>query len=291
VNTYDFHERMSTTTKPTDLALPDLAVAMNEHHHAAEKAANASLQHAVAAGRLLVEAKAKVEHGEFGAWVKANFTGSYPTARLYMQVANRWHELEQNDNGVSNLSLREARTLLAGPGGNRALSLTGKVEWYTPAETVEAARRAMGGIDLDPASCEFANETVQAPQFYTADDDGLAKPWTGNVFLNPPFKMPLIAQFVEKLCDEYEAGNVDQAVLLTNNGTDAKWWHRALSVACVVCFTKGRLPFYDASGIGPAPTHGQTLFYFGPHKGDFAAAFNSIGLCVPVTFFSREPAA
>ncbi len=77
--------------------------------------------------------------------------------------------------------------------------LTGNLEWYTPAPYINLAGKVMGGIDLDPASNGYAQETVQAEKFYTEDDDGLRQPWWGRVFLNPPFKMPLVSQFAAKL--------------------------------------------------------------------------------------------
>ena len=43
---------------------------------------------------------------------------------------------------------------------------SGSVEYYTPAYIVEAAREAMGSIGLDPASCEKANQIVQAAVYY-----------------------------------------------------------------------------------------------------------------------------
>lgn len=64
------------------------------------------------------------------------------------------------------------------------------VEHYTPAEIVERARRVLGVIDLDPASCEEANKVVQARAIYTREQNGLRQSWCvcerAHVWLNPP---------------------------------------------------------------------------------------------------------
>lgn len=51
---------------------------------------------------------------------------------------------------------------------------SGENEWYTQSIHIEAARMVLGFIDLDPASSEQANKTVQAKKFYSAEDDGLS---------------------------------------------------------------------------------------------------------------------
>src|SRR5262245_13067731 len=39
-------------------------------------------------------------------------------------------------------------------------------EWYTPPQYIAAARAVLGAIDLDPASSEIAQTTVQAGAFF-----------------------------------------------------------------------------------------------------------------------------
>jgi len=117
-------------------------------------------------------------------------------------------------------------------------------EWFTPAKYVEAARGVLGGIDLDPASKALAQETVQAARYYSLierGEDGLALPWAGRMFLNPPFSKAKL--FGPKLLREYEAGNVQSIappqsrplLLRTSSGSVAQstFCVRKLSAAMV----------------------------------------------------------
>jgi phage N-6-adenine-methyltransferase len=153
-------------------------------------------------------------------------------------------------------------------------------EWYTPGDYVEAAREVMGSIDLDPASSGIANQTVQAAQFFTIEDDGLQQTWTGNVWMNPPYAQPGIAQFMSKLTAEIAKGTATQAIALTHSYTDTAWFQSAAAVSDAVCFTRGRIAFLDPNGKKAAPTQGQAFFYFGPNAAKFAEVFGPIGWVV-----------
>ena len=101
----------------------------------------------------------------------------------------------------------------------------GNSEWYTPSEYIEAARATMGGIDCDPASCAKAQKTVKADTYFNAKTNGLKQSWEGRVWLNPPYNRGLISEFVSKFIEELDAGHIKQAIVLTNNNTDTRWWH------------------------------------------------------------------
>ena len=145
-------------------------------------------------------------------------------------------------------------------------------EWGTPGEYIELAREVMGGIDLDPASNEYAQRTVQAARYFTKDDDGLTQPWTGRVFLNPPYSRRLIGRFADKLITEYEAGSVTEALVLTQSRTDTRWFRKLVDVSICYCDV-GRIHFEKIDGVGNSPRDGNTFFYLGEHATRFYDVF------------------
>jgi phage N-6-adenine-methyltransferase len=155
---------------------------------------------------------------------------------------------------------------------------SGENEWYTPPEYIEAARAVMGGIDTDPASSVVANQTVKAQTFYSVEDDGLAHSWLGRIWLNPPYSQPLIGLFCSALRWAIEAGQVTEAITLTNNATETAWFSDLLENAAVVCFVRGRIKFIDKNGNpSGAPLQGQAIMYSGPNVDRFEQHFSQFG--------------
>lgn len=156
---------------------------------------------------------------------------------------------------------------------------TGENEWYTPIEFIDAARAVMGAIDLDPASSVAANKTVMAETFYTIETDGLEQDWRGRVWMNPPYSKDLIAQFCEKFTSEYQYGNITQAITLTNNATETRWFQMMLGKCSAACFPQGRVKFIDTNGDATgAPLQGQAILYFGDNVPDFINCFCKFGV-------------
>lgn len=151
---------------------------------------------------------------------------------------------------------------------------SGNNEWYTPKEYIEAARRVMGSIDLDPASSEIANKTVQAKHFYTIEDDGLSCTWAyENLWINPPYSSDLIGQFAKKIKVEM----YKQAIVLVNNATETTWFFDIVSRASAIVFPTSRIKFYKPDGTTGAPLQGQAFIYIGDNAEKFINEFFSFG--------------
>lgn len=156
---------------------------------------------------------------------------------------------------------------------------TGNNEWYTPPAIIDAAREVLGDFDLDPASSEIANATVQAPLFYTAETDGLAQDWPiGRIWCNPPYATGLIGRFATRLAAEFRRGST--GIVLTNNATETAWFQELAGVSSAICFPLSRVRFLRPEGEAGAPLQGQAIFYSGADADGFAARFASFGIVV-----------
>jgi hypothetical protein len=115
---------------------------------------------------------------------------------------------------------------------------TGKEEWLTPPEIVQA----LGKFDLDPCS-PINRPWPTAEKHYTINDDGLFLPWEGRVWCNPPYG-DKTASWLEK-CALH--GNV---TALTFARTETKMFFETVwNTAYALLFIKGRLNFYHVTGI------------------------------------------
>jgi len=81
-------------------------------------------------------------------------------------------------------------------------------------------------FELDVAA---AAHNTKAPVFYTRADDGLAKPWPGRVWCNPPYsRVPGVSDlgsWVRKAWAEWEAGRPERIVMLVPaNRVEQAWW-------------------------------------------------------------------
>jgi DNA (cytosine-5)-methyltransferase 1 len=110
----------------------------------------------------------------------------------------------------------------------------GSPEWYTPPEVFGAL-----GIefDLDPCAPPLPRaHWIPARRRISLPDDGMQAPWSGRVWLNPPYAVET-ARWVSRLAEHGDG------ISLTFTRTDTPWWQRALGMADAVCFVAGRVEF------------------------------------------------
>jgi hypothetical protein len=96
------------------LSLADLAARINSEHDACIKAAHRTLDHALEAGRLLVQAKQRIGHGSWLSWLKESCGIKERTAQVYMRLARELPKLDPaNAQRVADLSFRQAIAALS----------------------------------------------------------------------------------------------------------------------------------------------------------------------------------
>lgn len=129
-------------------------------------------------------------------------------------------------------------------------------EWATPPEFLRPLAEAVDGFDLDAAS--GAENSPIADHAYTEEDDGLAQPWFGTVWCNPPYSE--MDAWTEKVVSELHRDDVDAILYLCKGDTSTDWWHQALAEATAVGMLDTRLSFGDGNESAPFASH---VFVFG----------------------------
>lgn len=229
------------------------------------------------AGQRIAEAQARGEvmpHGRPSEVARGDLTpATLSDIGVTRDQSSEWKRLasEWSDDALTAAAEEMVRPSLTGIQQRSPGMFTSDTpEWYTPRHILDAVVSAMGGIDLDP--CAEAARSVPAARHYTESDDGLGRPWEGRVYMNPPYGR-VIGAWVDKLGDEFDTGNVTEAVALVPARTDTAWF--AHLPWTMTAFITGRLSFSEHENAAPFPS---AACYLGPNSKAFAEAFISLGI-------------
>ncbi len=160
-------------------------------------------------------------------------------------------------------------------------------EWYTPPIIIEKAKAVFQSkIELDPASCEVANQTVKAKRYFNIDDNGLTKDWKAKtVLLNPPGGKTANKSNSEiwwnKFLDEFLKGNFQHGLYicfsieqLCINPSMLNWF---------VCFCRVRIKFIPTVQQKDRPTHSNAIILVSDDSNvirSFSQEFSCLGKVV-----------
>jgi hypothetical protein len=144
----------ATTPQVGSNRLPVLASSINDHLAAAERATRRGLEHAIAAGLLLLEAKELVDHGGWLPWLQANCRLGERQARTYMRLARHRHRLESVV--TADLTIAAAEALVGRPKPERPHGLPGQLDMLGGPEVSQSTAMVLA------ASLEEAEEKYQA---------------------------------------------------------------------------------------------------------------------------------
>lgn len=143
-------------------------------------------------------------------------------------------------------------------------------EWYTPAYIFEALGER---FDLDVAAPPEGPRHVPADRWYS--DLSLILPWSGFVWMNPPFGHQSTKR--EWLGKFFMHGD---GIALVPDRTSAPWWQEFAPLASAVLFVSPRVHFERPDGsVGVHPGSGTTLMSAGDRGAAALRRASSLGLC------------
>lgn len=137
-------------------------------------------------------------------------------------------------------------------------------EWLTPPEII----KELGSFDLDPCA-PIVRPWPTASQHFTIEDDGLAQPWGGRVWCNPPFGREAV-KWLRRMA---EHGN---GIALIPARTETKMFYEAVwPCADAILFIRGRPHFHTVDGTRAPFNSGAPICLVAYGGENIDALFNS----------------
>ncbi|KAJ3003057.1 hypothetical protein HKX48_001973 [Thoreauomyces humboldtii] len=160
-------------------------------------------------------------------------------------------------------------------------------ELYTPKAIISAGKVVIhkATFDLDPASCEFANDKIHegriATEFFDEGLDGVNQIWHGDVWLSPPLGQEVdgSSQQSRWFCaaeHKFRIGEIASVMVLLKVDFGTAWFRRVQNYPH--CFFNSKLSFSTPTGREKCmQDESHVLVYMGANVESFCAEFSRMG--------------
>jgi hypothetical protein len=139
-----------------------------------------------------------------------------------------------------------------------------------PQLIIRSALDVLGAFDLDV----YSTGESSAKQRLGPDDNGLGQAWRGRVWMSGlPGRQ--IEKWVDKLCHEYEHGEVTAAIALLPARLNTRWWKKIARYP--FCAITGQVVLIKADGSTGRVATPSAVIYLGPQISRFDTAFSPFG--------------
>jgi hypothetical protein len=244
-------------TEPGDNRLPTLASETRKAHASAGDYQRRSLEQAMRAGEMLLEAKALVGHGKWLPWLREHCEMSERTAQLYMRFARKRDVVEAEKRNVADLGIRgaiEALTLPAISEMDRVRAMRGEVaeiedEMERLAHAVETSRDVDELMRCRARAKELYGRLTRIERRAVREAERLRKELEASGFNSLPISDPIRYAQYEQEAAVWEASGPD----LPKDVDDWTPEHTQSAREHVVAF----LAICDRHGLRKAPIEAE----------------------------------
>lgn len=163
-------------------------------------------------------------------------------------------------------------------------------DYFTPQHIVNAAREAMGDIDLDAASHFLANRLHKIPDYFHVNRSAFDNDWHGRVWLNPPYKNN--APWFDRIVEMWEGRKIEQLCMLSPIWTFTTKIARPVVTLSTAMVLLSPTPKFEGNTAVSKRTgkplqgtnHPHAILYIGDTPDRFTKAFAPHGIPLKAAF-------